>query len=77
MTDRREDPPGPGTLTVVVPCHNEELNIPALYDALKTHMAPCVPSYEIIFVDDGSTDRTVHVARELMRQDPGVRLVWL
>ncbi len=49
VTDRREDPPSPGTsglsiptLTVVVPCHNEELNIPALYDALKTHMASCV-----------------------------------
>ena len=65
------------TLTIVVPCHNEELNIPTLYDALKNQIASCATSYEIIFVDDGSTDRTVQVVRELMRRDPGVRLLRL
>ena len=64
-------------LTVVIPCHNEELNIPTLYDALKTQIASCVVTYEIIFVDDGSTDRTVQVVRELMPRDPGVRLLRL
>jgi len=56
-------------LSLVVPCFNEEANIPLFYDeAVKT----CVPinkPLEFIFVDDGSRDNTLQVLRQLANQD--------
>lgn len=64
-------------LSVVVPCHNEELNINALHGELTKYIAQCVENYELIFVDDGSTDRTAQVLRDLQTRDPKVRLLRL
>ncbi len=50
------------TLSVVIPARNEEHNLPRLLRSLTSQ--PACP-HEIIVVDDGSTDRTAEVAREL------------
>lgn len=46
-------------LSVVVPAYNEEANILALYERLSPVLEAITPSHEIIFVDDGSHDKTV------------------
>ncbi|MGH2617853.1 MAG: glycosyltransferase family 2 protein, partial [Thermomicrobiales bacterium] len=48
----------PPRLSVVVPAMNEEGNIPALHGAIAAVLEPAAIPFEIIFVDDGSTDGT-------------------
>lgn len=56
---------GVPTLSVVVPCYNEELVIGATYDRLSAVLASIAPDFEIIFVDDGSSDRTAELLRDI------------
>lgn len=61
--------------SVVVPVYNEEASVPHLHAALTPVMRGLGESYEIVYVDDGSTDRSRDVIRELKASDPAVRLV--
>lgn len=63
--------------SIVVPFHNEEDNLPVLYRRLTSVMENIGEEYELIFVDDGSTDRTQVILKEICALDPrvaGVRL---
>ena len=61
-------------ISIVVPVYNEEVNIRHFYEAIRTVMEPLPYAFELIFVDDGSTDGwTPKVARELERCYPNVR----
>lgn len=63
--------------SIVVPFHNEEDNLPVLYRRLTQVMESIGEEYELIFVDDGSTDRTQVLLRDICALDPrvaGVRL---
>lgn len=51
-------------LSLVVPCYNEAENISAFQAAVITAFSGCGYEYEIIFVDDGSTDATLHELRK-------------
>lgn len=62
-------------LSVVVPCHNEQAVLPALYAELSERVPALVAEYELVFVDDGSRDGTLEVLRELAGQDEHVRFV--
>lgn len=57
-------------VSVVIPLLNEEENLELLYNHLKTAMDDLGKNYEIIFVDDGSKDRTFSILKSLHRQDP-------
>jgi SAM-dependent methyltransferase len=57
----------------VVPCYNEEMNIPRLVDALTQMYSEYI--HEIIIVNDNSTDRTAEVTREVAKREPRVKLV--
>ena len=64
-------------LSVVVPCFNEEGGLRKLHDALVAALAGRVPEYEVVLVDDGSTDRTLREARQLAALNPRFRYVSL
>jgi len=66
-------PPRP-RISVVIPVFNEEQNLPVLYERLVAVLRP-LGSYEIVFVDDGSRDRSAQIVTDLEQTDPGVRLV--
>src|SRR6266702_3579979 len=51
--------------SIVVPLHNEQENVTDLYDRLKAVMELNGESFEMVLVDDGSTDRSFHLLREI------------
>ena len=71
MTDAAD--PAPCELTVVIPARNEEHTLPAQLDALLAQ--GWSGTWEIVVVDNGSTDRTAEVVRRYGAADPRVRLV--
>ena len=64
-------------LSVVIPVFNEEAGLPALFARLYPALDALQRSYECIFVDDGSRDRSAEVIRAFRDEDPRVRLVRL
>ncbi|KPK44324.1 MAG: glycosyl transferase [Nitrospira bacterium SM23_35] len=65
------------TLSVVIPLYNEEENIQLLYDRLKKSLDPMGQEYEILFVDDGSTDRTLSLLEKIQADDKRVMVLSL
>lgn len=62
-------------LSIVVPFFNEADNVLPLYTELKTVLSSCEQSYEIIFVNDGSTDATLEKLDEITDTDDAVVVV--
>jgi len=56
-------------ISIVVPIFNEEENIVPLYQELNSVLKKIGDKYEIIFVNDGSRDKTQEVARSVFRKD--------
>lgn len=59
-------------ISIVVPVFNEAANIPVLYRELSEQLSTLPYSYEFIFVDDGSTDGSLKVIKELATQNTNV-----
>ena len=57
------------TLSVIIPLYNEEENLPLLYEKLKEYLESLKKEYEILFVDDGSADRTLSILEEIQAKD--------
>lgn len=64
-------------VSIIVPFFDEEGNIRPLYERLRLVLAGLGRSSEILFVDDGSRDGTLAVAREIAAQDAAVRVIAL
>jgi glycosyltransferase involved in cell wall biosynthesis len=62
-------------LSVVIPLLNEEETIPYLYDELNEVMGTIDADYELIFIDDGSTDKSPLLLKELQEKDDHVVVV--
>jgi glycosyltransferase involved in cell wall biosynthesis len=62
-------------LSIVIPLHNEEENVARLHEKLHASLSPLGKSYEIILVDDGSTDRTFEILEEIKKNDPLLRVI--
>jgi glycosyltransferase involved in cell wall biosynthesis len=63
--------------SIVVPFHNEEENVTVLYARLKQVMEQVSDSFEMVFVDDGSRDRTYKLLEEIAAVDSRVLVVKL
>jgi len=64
-------------ISIVVPAFNEEECLAALHPAVVSAMAPTGYDWELIIVDDGSTDRTADVIADLVDDDPRVKGIHL
>jgi glycosyltransferase involved in cell wall biosynthesis len=62
-------------LSIVVPLHNEEESVALLHQKISAAMQTTDLDYEIIFVDDGSRDRTLELAIAITNVDPRLRVV--
>ena len=61
--------------SVVVPVYNEEENLPTLLREIRETLDPLAKPYEVLFVDDGSRDRSLEVLRGLIPANPMVRVL--
>ena len=65
----------PIDISVAIPCFNEAENVAAIVAAVKAELVKAAVSYEIIVIDNASTDATATIARKLCVADPFVRLI--
>jgi glycosyltransferase involved in cell wall biosynthesis len=65
------------TISIAVPFHNEEGNVEPLYGEIKGVMEKISLPYEIVLVNDGSTDRTGAIFRRLKQKDHRLRVIEL
>ena len=64
-------------LSIVVPVYNEEENIANFYKAVTDVMSGLTYDYELIFVDDGSSDSSAMILREIAFNDKHVKVLLL
>ena len=62
-------------LSIVVPVFNEEGTLSVLYNEIITNVKSCCEAYEIIFIDDGSTDGSFKIMSELYEKDQNIKIV--
>lgn len=63
----------PPTLSLVIPCHNEEGNLRELVKAIRGAIDPLDLPYEVVVTDDYSTDKSWEILKELAVSDPRIR----
>jgi len=64
-------------VSVIIPLLNEEKNIPILYDELTQTLRKTGLDYELIFVDDGSTDSSLPILENIQQNDYYVKIISL
>ena len=64
-------------LNIVLPAHNEHNNISPIYKEIILALANCNYPYEILFIDDGSTDDTLMQIKALSAEDSKVKYIEL
>lgn len=62
-------------LTILIPFYNEYESIPELYDWIKSVLRRQNITYEILFVDDGSTDQSWKAVERLMSSQPNIKAI--
>jgi glycosyltransferase involved in cell wall biosynthesis len=65
----------PFDLSIIVPFFNERENLPQLYEELIQSLEPQKKSFEILFIDDGSTDGSAGIVEAIAGRDHRVRIV--
>ncbi|MGI9485576.1 MAG: glycosyltransferase family 2 protein [Geminicoccaceae bacterium] len=75
--DPRSTAAHPIELSVIIPAYNEEESLDFLYQRLVESLDPLGISYEVILVDDGSSDRTYEQLAEIAVADPRIRVIKL
>jgi glycosyltransferase involved in cell wall biosynthesis len=64
-------------LSLVIPVYNEAANLPELHREISEACRTLHKSYEIIFIDDGSEDESLLVCKQLLKEDPRIRIIQL
>ncbi|MBD3245668.1 MAG: glycosyltransferase [Candidatus Omnitrophica bacterium] len=61
--------------SIIIPVYNEAESLKILHTELQTAVAPLFREYEVLYVDDGSTDGSAWILENLRRQDTHVRVI--
>jgi glycosyltransferase involved in cell wall biosynthesis len=61
-------------VSLVIPCHNEEGNLPLLAEAIRATVIPLGITFEVVITDDCSTDQSWSVLKQLAASDPRFRV---
>ena len=69
------DPGTAPTFSIVIPCRNEEANAVQIAAAVVAEMERVGETFDILFIDNASDDRTVELIRGLCARDPRIRLI--
>ncbi len=64
-------------ISIIIPVFNEEENLKLLFEDLQTIANKINKSYEIIFIDDGSTDRSYEILKSLKGKDKNIKIIKL
>src|SRR5438132_621669 len=67
-------PPSAKSISVIVTALNEEGNLEPTVDSVVRAVSPRFADYEVIVIDDGSTDRTFEIAESLAAENPKIRV---
>lgn len=59
-------------VSIIIPCYHEEKNIYDFYVAIKSTLEAIDFDYELLFVDDGSKDKTLEIIKQLSEKDANV-----
>jgi glycosyltransferase involved in cell wall biosynthesis len=62
-------------VSVVIPVYNEAPNLKALYEEITAAFSGWGRTYEVIFIDDGSSDESFSILEGLQRDDPRLRII--
>ncbi len=62
-------------LSIIIPLYNEEDNVYPLYKKLKPVLSKLKKSYEMIFIDDGSTDKGLEKLKILQKKDKNIKII--
>jgi undecaprenyl-phosphate 4-deoxy-4-formamido-L-arabinose transferase len=65
------------SVAIVIPVYNEAANLPLLWARLRHVIGDSTREWEVVFVDDGSSDESLEILRAYSREDPCVRVVEL
>src|ERR1051325_2800800 len=68
------DVPAP-YLSLVIPCYNEQENVPTLLQRVEAALNPVGKPYEVLIIDDGSTDSTPQLLADAMTRLPWLRVI--
>lgn len=60
-------------ISLIIPCYNEQESLPAFFEEVTKVLTEMACTYELLFVDDGSSDRTLEILKEMAERDEHVR----
>jgi glycosyltransferase involved in cell wall biosynthesis len=72
---RKAAPPGTGSISVFLPCYNEQENVARIVEQALIVLEKLKADFEVIIVDDGSVDRTGRIADEIAARNSRVKVV--
>ena len=61
--------------SLIIPCYNEEDVLKLTYEKLIEHVPSITDSYEIIFIDDGSSDNTLDILKEFAKTNKNIKII--
>ncbi|SNR74009.1 Glycosyl transferase family 2 [Humidesulfovibrio mexicanus] len=67
--------PNTQSVSIVIPVYNEQDNLPVLFDEIARAMRPLNREWEVVFVDDGSSDASLGVLKRLAAENAEVRYI--
>ena len=64
------------TVSVMIPCYNEEENVRPIYEAVRQQLLALPYDYEILFIDNKSQDGTREIIRGICAEDKNVKAIF-